>query len=836
MKALQKRVWSVLLCLTVLMSPLMLPAFAADAGAASFQRWSAQGVFGEDGAVEPHGVVSRAEFAVMLNNLMGYTERAENAYDDVDSADHYADAILCLTAAGVMRGDGSSAMPSGAVNREQAAVMLCRAFGITPSADAELTFSDAGSISPWARDSAAALAQRGMVPGGRFAPAQTLDWTSLAVLLDSVVGRFANEEDAAITGEQRGVVIIAADGVTLDGVAATENVIVAPAAAGASLTVTGTSQIGTVMVGAPGVRLTMDTGAHVERISALFPVEVEGGGTVGVTEAPAPVNRAETPLGTYTGRQLSRDLVKYTNITYATYERWQRPVRAVSASAEDLDAADREAVITNQSRGQAMGQEGVLTMDIYVNPTSTRSNKGVLVWNTCGGGTSSNSNTFSPADIVKENPDIIVAVVNIRVGYFGCINLRAFSDYESYTVNGKNPYDASNNLMRLDYLESLKWVQANIAGFGGDPHNVTIGGQSAGAANASAMLLIEEAHDYFQKVILESGVAIDRISVAPLSESEFAAGRFQQYAKGTMDGQTPVAADEADYVTTIQEALTLGTDSFATAQSGLSVGGVGAYPKGCQGKTFTNVADGVVISVTTEERWAAIEKAAAKGIKILVGSTGGEYDRDLAGKDAAAAKADIMSANWGKLAAEDPATGLPAVNGKEASAEAEALFQAYAARGRRAGTEYERDEVTAYKDFKNDINQKVSAVMIAEAFAQNGSDAYLFSFEWFAPNKDGIRAGHGSEKNALYPGAQGFAGPEELGRAMREAWAAFILDGDPNQGNACFEAAQVEWKPYRKDAPNTMVFDAGMECVEGQRVEDVESLMPLFEEYPLLRG
>lgn len=144
-----------------------------------------------------------------------------------------------------------------------------------------------------------------------------------------------------------------------------------------------------------------------------------------------------------------------------------------------------------------------------------------------------------------------------------------------------------------------------------------------------------------------------------------------------------------------------------------------------------------------------------------------------------------------KLAAEDPATGLPAVNGKEAS---------------------------------------------AEAFAQNGSDAYLFSFEWFAPNKDGIRAGHGSEKKALYPGAQGFAGPEELGRAMREAWAAFILDGDPNQGNACFEAAQVEWKPYRKDAPNTMVFDAEMECVEGQRVEDVESLMPLFEEYPLLRG
>lgn len=126
-------------------------------------------------------------------------------------------------------------------------------------------------------------------------------------------------------------------------------------------------------------------------------------------------------------------------------------------------------------------------------------------------------------------------------------------------------------------------------------------------------------------------------------------------------------------------------------------------------------------------------------------------------------------------------------------------------------------------------------MLIAEAFAQNGSNAYLFSFEWYAPNQDGIRAGHGSEKNALYPGAQGFSGPEDLGRAMRKAWASFILDGDPNADNSYFDAAKVEWKPYSKDEPNTMVFDGEMRCVKGQRTEDVESLMPLFEEYACLR-
>lgn len=822
MKRLYGRVCSFVLCLAVLASALVGPAFAAEqspkgfrdtAGhwsAAAADRWSGLGVFSgdESGDLDPDGEMGRAEFAAVLNSLTGYAEEA---------------------------GTGAGEK----ISRERAAVMLCQAFGIAEPADTALAFSDADAVSAWAKGSVAALAQRGVVRGvggNSFAPGRNLTRAEAVTMLDNMVGAFVAEKDSAVTGEQKKAVIVAAGGVKLDGVSAAESVVVAPCAVGATLTVTGKSKTGTIIVGAPGVKVVVDKDAQVGKLVSTLPVEVEGEGSIDEKDVPAPVNRAKTPLGTFTGRQVDRDLVKYTNIPYATYERWQRPVPVTTASAEDLDARDEAATVTNQFRGaSASGEEGTLTLDIYVNPTGSAADKGVLVWNTCGGGTGSNSNTFDPSAIVMENPNLIVAVVNIRVGYYGSIDLQCFSDYDSYTIDGKNPYDASNNLMRLDYLESLKWVQANIAGFGGDPHNVTIGGQSAGAANASAMLLMEQAHDYFQKVIMESGVAIDRISVMPLSESEYEAGQFQKYAKGAMDGNAPVAAEEADYVTTIAEGLNLGADSFATAQSGLSVGGVGAYPKGCQGKTFSNVADGVVIPVTTEERWAAIEKAAKKGIQILVGTTGGEYDRDLAGKDAAGAKADIMSANWGKLAEADPATKLPTVNGKQASAEAEALFQGYVARSKRTGTEYERDEVTAYKDFKNDINQKVSAVMIAEAFAQNGSNAYLFSFEWYAPNQDGIRAGHGSEKNALYPGAQGFSGPEELGKAMRKAWASFILDGDPNADNSYFDAAKVEWKPYSKDAPNTMVFDAEMKCVKGQRTEDVESLMPLFEEYACLR-
>ena len=51
----------------------------------------------------------------------------------------------------------------------------------------------------------------------------------------------------------------------------------------------------------------------------------------------------------------------------------------------------------------------------------------------------------------------------------------------------------------------MKWVHENIAAFGGDPDNVTIWGQSAGGGSVSLLPLIKGSHQYFQKVIVQSG-------------------------------------------------------------------------------------------------------------------------------------------------------------------------------------------------------------------------------------------------------------------------------------------------------------------------------------------
>ena len=77
----------------------------------------------------------------------------------------------------------------------------------------------------------------------------------------------------------------------------------------------------------------------------------------------------------------------------------------------------------------------------------------------------------------------------------------------------------------MDQMEALKWVSGNIAGFGGDPDNVTIFGESAGAGSVSLLPLVRGSHRYFRRVIAESG------SPAMCRSAEEAAGITDELMK-----------------------------------------------------------------------------------------------------------------------------------------------------------------------------------------------------------------------------------------------------------------------------------------------------------------
>ena len=76
----------------------------------------------------------------------------------------------------------------------------------------------------------------------------------------------------------------------------------------------------------------------------------------------------------------------------------------------------------------------------------------------------------------------VVVTINYRVGIFGFMAHPALS--------AESPNHVSGNYGFLDQVAALKWVRENIAGFGGDPNNVTIFGESAGAVSVAAHLLL----------------------------------------------------------------------------------------------------------------------------------------------------------------------------------------------------------------------------------------------------------------------------------------------------------------------------------------------------------
>lgn len=91
-----------------------------------------------------------------------------------------------------------------------------------------------------------------------------------------------------------------------------------------------------------------------------------------------------------------------------------------------------------------------------------------------------------------------MVTLNYRLGILGFVSLRDLAGADAgYTAN----------CGLLDQIAALEWVRENIASFGGDPENVTVMGESAGAMSIGALLGMPAAHGLFQRAILQSGAA-----------------------------------------------------------------------------------------------------------------------------------------------------------------------------------------------------------------------------------------------------------------------------------------------------------------------------------------
>lgn len=136
------------------------------------------------------------------------------------------------------------------------------------------------------------------------------------------------------------------------------------------------------------------------------------------------------------------------------------------------------------------GNEDCLYLDVYTPEKVKQKDKlPVMVFFHGGAYFKGSKELYDPYYLVTKGA--VVVTVNYRLGVLGFLCLNGIS-----------------NLGLRDQVAALKWVRRNIASFGGDPNNVTLCGQSAGASSAALHLLSERSKDLFHKAILMSGTAL----------------------------------------------------------------------------------------------------------------------------------------------------------------------------------------------------------------------------------------------------------------------------------------------------------------------------------------
>lgn len=150
--------------------------------------------------------------------------------------------------------------------------------------------------------------------------------------------------------------------------------------------------------------------------------------------------------------------------------------------------------------------EDCLYLNVYTPALGDRggADRPVLVWIHGGGLATDGARNYDPTQLAAEGT--VVVTINYRLGALGFLAHPAFAS---------RPGGPSGNYGLMDQQAALRWVQRNIDAFGGNPHNVTIAGESAGGLSVLAHLVSQGSRGLFQRAIVQSGTfALSQHSLA----------------------------------------------------------------------------------------------------------------------------------------------------------------------------------------------------------------------------------------------------------------------------------------------------------------------------------
>ena len=385
--------------------------------------------------------------------------------------------------------------------------------------------------------------------------------------------------------------------------------------------------------------------------------------------------------------------------------------------------------------------EDCLFLNIWT-PAADAGKRPVMVWihggafNTGGGHIAAYR-----GDALSRRGDVVVVTLNYRLGAFGFLNLFDATD-------GAMPATGSEGL--ADQIAALAWVRDNIAAFGGDPANITLFGESAGAMSVGALLA--NPRGLFHKAILQSGAA-------HMGQPRETSGRI---ARALIEAAPGALMDAPTETILKAQGAILGNKAFG-------------------GMPFMPTIDGQIIPARPIE---AVRKAAAAGVPVLVGSNRDEWNVFTF------TRSDLRAMDETKLRAR-----VAAVTGDGATAASVLAAQ--------SGSPFER-----WNGLMTDGSFAVPAARLAAAQSAF-APSYLYRFDWPSPFLGGaLGACHTIEIAFVFGtfdrlNASQFLGSgpaaEELSAAMMDAWIAFARSGDPSTPAAA-------WPRYDAASRAAMIF------------------------------
>lgn len=146
--------------------------------------------------------------------------------------------------------------------------------------------------------------------------------------------------------------------------------------------------------------------------------------------------------------------------------------------------------------------EDCLYLNVWTPAKDAHANLPVMVWIYGGGFAAGSSSEPRQDGSVLAEKGVVVVSMNYRLGVFGFFAHPALAE--------ESPHHSAGNYGLLDQVAALKWVQKNIAAFGGNPREVTIFGESAGSFSVSGLMASPLARGLFERAIGESGAFLGK--------------------------------------------------------------------------------------------------------------------------------------------------------------------------------------------------------------------------------------------------------------------------------------------------------------------------------------